>query len=126
MLWVRPEKLQWPFRVTINFPYIAEQLADFLIVGRLYDDHCGHVRDGQSYTMSFKDQSELTHVQLIWSLSAANGVGDLISQASTTQGSTLRWNSLYGLQSFMSAYVSGCLGQSGRLFLPLGLRKSHE
>jgi hypothetical protein len=126
MLWVRPEKLQRPFRVTVNVPCITGQTVDFLILGRLYHDHRGHVRDGQTYTMSFKDQSELMHVQLIWSLSTANGVGDLISQASTAQGSTLRWNSLYGLQSFMSAYVSGCLGQSGRFFPPLSLRKSHE
>ncbi len=61
------------------------------------------------------------YVQLIWSLSTANGAGHLISQASTAKGSTLSWNSLYGLQSFLSAYVSGCLGQSGRLFLPLDL-----
>jgi hypothetical protein len=66
------------------------------------------------------------HVQLIWSLSTANGAGPFISQGSTAQGSTLSWNSLYGLQSFLSAYVSGCLGQSGKLPPPVNLRTSHD
>ncbi|ERF70196.1 hypothetical protein EPUS_00384 [Endocarpon pusillum Z07020] len=79
-LWIRPEKLQLPFRV-------AFIMITSVMLG-----------------------------MLIWSLSTANGAGELISQPSTAQGSTLRWNSIFGLQSFLSAYVSGCLGQSGKLF----------
>ncbi|KAF7510903.1 hypothetical protein GJ744_005733 [Endocarpon pusillum] len=75
-LWIRPEKLQLPFRV-------AFIMITSVMLG-----------------------------MLIWSLSTADGAGELISQPSTAQGSTLRWNSIFGLQSFLSAYVSGCLGQS--------------
>jgi hypothetical protein len=52
MLWIRPEKLQMPFRVTVNFPIIAERSIDFFDLGRLYHDHRGHVWDGQPYTVS--------------------------------------------------------------------------
>lgn len=57
--------------------------------------------------------------QLIWALVTADGAGDIISAGSSAQGSVLSWNSLYGLQSLVGAYVSGCLGQSGRCLVPL-------
>jgi hypothetical protein len=51
--------------------------------------------------------------QLIWALVTADGAGEVISAGSTAQGSALSWNSLFGLQTLVGAYVGGCLGQSG-------------
>ncbi|KIW27545.1 uncharacterized protein PV07_07273 [Cladophialophora immunda] len=49
---------------------------------------------------------------LIWALCAAHGAGTLISSGPTQRGSVLGWNTLYGLQSLVGGYGSGCLGQS--------------
>jgi NCS1 family nucleobase:cation symporter-1 len=49
---------------------------------------------------------------LIWALCAAHGAGDLLHTESSQNGSVLRWNTLYGLQSIVGGYASGCLGQS--------------
>ncbi|KAK8073622.1 hypothetical protein PG994_004521 [Apiospora phragmitis] len=47
-----------------------------------------------------------------WSVHAAGGAGALMSTPSTLSGSALRWKAVYGLQSFLGAQASGCLGQS--------------
>ena len=49
---------------------------------------------------------------LIWALCAAHGAGTLIYAGPTKAGSVLRWNTVYGLQSIVGGYASGCLGQS--------------
>ena len=51
---------------------------------------------------------------MIWALCVAGGAGSLINQGPTLHGSSLRWNTLYGLQSLIGGYGSGILGQSGR------------
>jgi nucleobase:cation symporter-1, NCS1 family len=56
---------------------------------------------------------------LIWALRAAHGAGSLIHTGPSKQGSVLSWNILYGFQSILGAFASGCLGQSGRLFMSL-------
>ena len=47
-----------------------------------------------------------------WLVHAAGGAGALMSTPSTLSGSALSWNAVYGLQSFLGAQASGCLGQS--------------
>ncbi|KAK7946774.1 uncharacterized protein PG986_011095 [Apiospora aurea] len=47
-----------------------------------------------------------------WSVHTAGGAGALMSTPSTLSGSALSWNAVYGLQSFLGAQASGCLGQS--------------
>ncbi|KPI41863.1 Uracil permease [Cyphellophora attinorum] len=49
---------------------------------------------------------------LIWALCAAHGAGTLVSTGPTKHGSALSWGTLYGLQSLVGGYGSGCLGQA--------------
>lgn len=49
---------------------------------------------------------------LVWALSANRGAGALIHTGPTMQGSILGWNTVYGLQSVVGVFGSGCLGQS--------------
>jgi NCS1 family nucleobase:cation symporter-1 len=49
---------------------------------------------------------------LIWALCAAHGAGELLYTGAKKQGSVLGWNTVYGLQSIVGGYASGCLGQS--------------
>ncbi|KAI9797072.1 MAG: hypothetical protein M1833_005677 [Piccolia ochrophora] len=49
---------------------------------------------------------------LVWALCAAHGAGELVNQGSTTRGSTLSWAAVYGLQSFVGGWGTGCIGQS--------------
>lgn len=49
---------------------------------------------------------------LLWSLIAAHGAGELLRTPTTQDGSKLSWNMLYGLQSFIGAWLGGVLGQS--------------
>ena len=49
---------------------------------------------------------------LVWALSANGGAGTLIHTGPTEQGSILGWNTVYGLQSVIGVFGSGCLGQS--------------
>ncbi|KAL9120762.1 MAG: hypothetical protein Q9187_002679, partial [Circinaria calcarea] len=50
---------------------------------------------------------------LIWALVSAKGAGDLVNTGPKVGGRMLSWNSVYGLQSFIGGYGTGCLGQSG-------------
>ena len=50
---------------------------------------------------------------LIWALSASHDPGNLIHTGPSAAGSKLSWNAVYGLQSIIGVYGSGCLGQSG-------------
>ncbi|KAK4964898.1 hypothetical protein LTR28_003568, partial [Elasticomyces elasticus] len=47
-----------------------------------------------------------------WAVSAAHGPGILIHAPSSKYGSALSWSAVFGLQSFVGAQASGCLGQS--------------
>ena len=51
---------------------------------------------------------------LTWALSASHGPGKLIHTGPSVAGSKLSWNTVYGLQSVIGVYGSGCLGQSGK------------
>lgn len=53
---------------------------------------------------------------LIWAIRAAHGAGDLVHTGPSMHGRTLSWNTVYGLQSIVGAWGSGCLGQSGKAF----------
>lgn len=52
---------------------------------------------------------------LIWALCTAHGAGILVHSGPSARGSVLSWNIVYGFQSILGAFASGCLGQSGRL-----------
>lgn len=54
---------------------------------------------------------------LIWALCSAHGAGSLIHTGSSQTGSILSWNTVYGLQSILGSFGSGCLGQSGKITL---------
>ncbi|KAK4956920.1 hypothetical protein LTR66_013332 [Elasticomyces elasticus] len=47
-----------------------------------------------------------------WAASAAHGPGIFIQPPSSNHGSALSWSAVFGLQSFVGAQASGCLGQS--------------
>ena len=49
---------------------------------------------------------------LIWALCTSRGAGVLIHTGPTVHGSALSWNTVYGLQSIVGVFGSGCLGQS--------------
>ena len=49
---------------------------------------------------------------LIWALSASGGAGTLVRTGPTVQGSVLSWNTVFGLQSIVGVFGTGCLGQS--------------
>ncbi|KAI9807843.1 MAG: hypothetical protein M1825_005148 [Sarcosagium campestre] len=49
---------------------------------------------------------------LIWALCDAHGAGTLIHTGAVASGSVLSWNTVFGLQSFVGAYGTGCMGQS--------------
>ena len=49
---------------------------------------------------------------LVRALSANGGAGTLIHTGPTGQRSILGWNTVYGLQSVVGVFGSGCLGQS--------------
>ncbi|KAL8924215.1 MAG: hypothetical protein Q9208_004179 [Pyrenodesmia sp. 3 TL-2023] len=55
---------------------------------------------------------------LLWSLIAAGGAGELLATSTTQGGPRLSWNMLYGLQSFIGAWLGGVLGQSDWTSLP--------
>ena len=59
----------------------------------------------------------LTVLQLIWALVTASGAGAIISSGPKVEGPIFSWSMLYGLSAIIGAYVSGCLGQSGKLAL---------
>ena len=54
---------------------------------------------------------------LIWALCANHGTGDLIHTGPTAIGNTLHWNTIYGLQTIIGAFGTGCLGSSGVISL---------
>lgn len=56
---------------------------------------------------------------LIWALCAAHGAGSLVHTPPTASGSVLSWGTVYGLQSIVGGYASGCLGQSGKIVVIL-------
>jgi NCS1 family nucleobase:cation symporter-1 len=49
---------------------------------------------------------------LVWALSASGGARALICTGPSVQGNILGWNTVYGLQSVVGVFGSGCLGQS--------------
>jgi len=49
---------------------------------------------------------------LVWALCTAGGAGTLVHTGPTVQGSMLSWNTVYGLQSIVGVFGTGCLGQS--------------
>ncbi len=94
-LLIRPEKLQLPLRVRPSVLFQSLELT------RIY--------------ISFVMITSTMFGILIWSLCAARGAGILIHTGPSKRGSILSWNSVYGLQSILGTFASGCLGQSGSL-----------